>query len=108
MHIVSLWIAGINRLEDLDIYSFEPAVPAEAGTLNKVAVNSDDEVLKSLLRADVLAKDSCIAGWEDHKANLPRDPTQVCLQTLNCNLPWSSFHVHFQERGRGVQVLAAC
>ena len=68
--------ASTNRLGDVDIYAFEPASPADTGTLNNVAVNSIDEVLKSLLRADLL-KQRCIAGWEDHKANLPRDPTQV-------------------------------
>ena len=63
-------------MEDVDIYAFDPPVPADAGTLNHVAVNSTDEVLKSLLRADI-AKDRWIAGWENHKENLPEDPTQA-------------------------------
>ena len=79
-------IAGTNKLEDVDIYAFDPPVPADAGTLNHVAVNSTDEVLKSLLRADI-AQDRWIAGWENHKENLPEDPTQASRTT--CPVPCS-------------------
>lgn len=72
--------AGTNKLEDVDIYAFDPPVPADAGTLNHVAVNSTDEVLKSLLRGDI-AQDRWIAGWENHKENLPEDPTQASRST---------------------------
>ena len=58
------------------MYAFEPSTPADAGTLNNVAVNSTDEVLKALLRAD-LKSSRCIAGWENHRENLPEDPSQV-------------------------------
>lgn len=68
--------AGTNRLEDVDIYAFDPPSPADAGMLNNVAVNSTDEVLKALLRADIKAP-RCIAGWENHRENLPEDPSQV-------------------------------
>ncbi len=70
--------AGTNKLEDVDIYAFDPPAPADEGTINNVVVNSTDEVLKSLLRADI-AHDRWIAGWENHKENLPEDPSQARL-----------------------------
>lgn len=72
-----IWFTGTNRLEDVDIYAFDPPAPADVGTLNNVAVNSTDEVLKGLLRADTTKLPRCIAGWEDHRANLPEDPSQA-------------------------------
>ena len=70
--------AGTNKLEDVDIYAFDPPVPADKGTLDNVAVNSTDAVLQSLLRTDV-DQDRWIAGWENHKENLPEDPSQARL-----------------------------
>ena len=61
----------------MDIYAFDPPTPADEGTLNNVAVNSTDEVLKALLRADIKLSPRCIAGWENHRENLPEDPSQV-------------------------------
>lgn len=61
----------------MDIYAFDPPAPADAGTLNNVAVNSTDEVLKGLLRADITSVPRRIAGWENHRENLPEDPSQV-------------------------------
>ena len=75
--------AGTNKLEDVDIYAFDPPAPADEGTLRNVVVNSTDEVLKLLLRAD-MAKDRWIAGWENHKENLPEDPSQARLAQLPC------------------------
>lgn len=72
-----LLLPGTNRLEDVDIYAFDPATPADAGVLNSVAVNSTDEVLKALLRADTSLLPRRIAGWENHRENLPEDPSQV-------------------------------
>ena len=77
--------AGTNRQEDVDIYAFEPPSPADAGMLNNVAVNSSDEVLKALLRADIKTS-RCIAGWENHKENLPEDPSQVSCSKLDSDL----------------------
>ncbi|KAL0036516.1 hypothetical protein WJX77_010974 [Trebouxia sp. C0004] len=68
-------VKGTNKLEDVDIYAFDPPAPADKGTLHNVVVNSTDEVLKSLLRTD-LKHDRWIAGWENHKENLPEDPSQ--------------------------------
>ncbi len=62
----------------MDIYAFDPPAPADEGTLRNVVVNSTDEVLKLLLRAD-MANDKWIAGWENHKENLPEDPSQARL-----------------------------
>ena len=72
-----IWFAGTNRQEDVDIYAFDPPTPADVGTLNNVVVNSTDEVLKALLRADINLSPRCIAGWENHRENLPEDPSQV-------------------------------
>lgn len=69
--------AGMNRQEDTQLYMFESSKPADPGFLNGVVVNSTDEVLKALLRAD-MAKATWVAGWENHIENLPEDPTQVC------------------------------
>lgn len=74
-YIVMLTV-GTNKQEDIDLYTFEASKPADTGFLNGVAVNSTDEVLKSLLRADMQGN-SWIAGWENHTENLPEDPTQV-------------------------------
>ncbi|KAL0037316.1 hypothetical protein WJX79_001658 [Trebouxia sp. C0005] len=68
-------VKGTNKLEDVDIYAFDPPAPADKGTLHNVAVNSTDAVLQSLLRTDV-EQDRWIAGWENHKENLPEDPSQ--------------------------------
>ena len=62
----------------MDIYAFDPPAPADKGTLHNVAVNSTDAVLQSLLRTDV-EQDRWIAGWENHKENLPEDPSQARL-----------------------------
>lgn len=69
--------SGTNKQEDVDIYAFDPPTPADAGTLSNVAVNSTDEVLKGLLREDIHSVPRRIAGWENHRENLPEDPSQV-------------------------------
>lgn len=71
-------VAGTNKLEDVDIYAFDPPAPADKGILHNVAVNSTDAVLQSLLRTDV-DQDRWIAGWENHRENLPEDPSQARL-----------------------------
>jgi len=83
--------AGTNKLEDVDIYAFDPPAPADAGTLHNVAVNSTDAVLQSLLRTDI-EQDRWIAGWENHKENLPEDPSQARLAAsqLPCSLQRSA------------------
>jgi len=83
--------AGTNKLEDVDIYAFDPPAPADESTLRNVVVNSTDEVLKLLLRAD-MANDRWIAGWENHKENLPEDPSQARLAAsqLPCALQRSA------------------
>jgi len=89
--------AGTNKLEDVDIYAFDTPAPADEGTLNNVVVNSTDEVLKSLLRADI-AHDRWIAGRENHKENLPEDPSQASLAASLVS------HVHCSA----LQCCAAC
>lgn len=74
---MQMWFSGTNKQEDVDIYAFDPPTPADAGTLSNVAVNSTDEVLKGLLREDINSTPRRIAGWENHRENLPEDPSQV-------------------------------
>lgn len=84
--------AGTNRLEDVDIYAFDPPAPADAGTLNNVAVNSTDEVLKGLLRADITNVPRRIAGWENHRENLPEDPSQVGPAIVSTHMTPNVYH----------------
>ncbi|KAK9810003.1 hypothetical protein WJX72_003200 [[Myrmecia] bisecta] len=69
-------VKGMNSLEDIDIYAYEePAAPAPVHILG-LAESTSDEALARMLRAD-MAKDAWIADVEDHRKNLPEDPTQV-------------------------------
>lgn len=86
-HAEAKLLAGTNNLDDVDLYIFEASKAADPGFLNRTAVNSSDEVLKSLLRADMQAE-SWIAGWENHIENLPEDPTQVSHACMLFSCSW--------------------
>lgn len=85
----------------MDIYAFDPPTPADAGTLSNVAVNSTDEVLKGLLREDINSAPRRIAGWENHRENLPEDPSQVTCAHGVCVCVSLSFppsrHINFEH-----------
>ena len=77
----NIWHAGINSKEDLQLYSYEKSEVMSEEAAQELSKKLSDATLKSIfnLHCDKPASKRWITEYQNHRDNLPDDPTQVVL-----------------------------
>lgn len=98
--------AATNSREDLQLYSYEKSEAMPEGTALQLKEKLSDPALQSILMLHMgRPKDKqWIAEYQNHKDNLPDDPTQVVTDDLSSVLKiqphaGAGLHVAAQEPG---------